>query len=238
MSAHLTLAVALRVVGAAARLAPASERAALLGEWRAELWHRAHRLQREGRWNPATAAALLLRSLGSIPDAVDLRLCGPDGAADPWAEGARAGRRLAGYSAALACAALAVAVSAFTCALASALMSGGAPPAWTRIDAVARTFVLAVAALWSVALVGGSSLAAHRLSPATRPGAMLSASGLLGLCLALLGATQAASAAAPTSILATADLPLRAAVAWLAAWTTSVLAFSTLHRRPAPARPT
>jgi hypothetical protein len=234
MSARLILAVALRVVEAAARLAPATERAALLGEWRAELWHRAQRLQREGRWNPATAAALLLRSLGSVPDAVDLRLCGPDGAADPWVEG----RRLAGTTAALLCATLAVAASAFTCALASALLSGGAPPAWTRIDAVARTFILSIAALWSVALVGGSTLAAHRLSPATRPGAILSASGLLGLCLALLGATHAASAAAPTSILATADLPLRAALAWLAAWTTSALAFSTLHRRPAPARRT
>ncbi|HEX8361803.1 MAG TPA: hypothetical protein VF613_16920 [Longimicrobium sp.] len=232
MSAHpAALALALRVVDAAARLAPATERAGLRGEWRAELWHRTQRLQREGRWTAAAAAALLLRSLGSVPDALDLRLCGPDGAADPWAEGARAGRRLAGHSAALLCAALAIAVAAFTCALASTLLAGGAPPAWTRIDGGARAFILGVAALWSVALVGGSILAAQRLSP-TPSSALLAASGLLGLCLALLGATRAASAAAPASILATADLPLRAALAWLAVWSTSVLAFSTLHRRP------
>ncbi|HLL81112.1 MAG TPA: hypothetical protein VK420_00620, partial [Longimicrobium sp.] len=146
MSAHptpLALRAALRVVNGAARLAPATERAGLRGEWRAELWHRAQRLQREGRWSHAEAARLLLRSLGSAADALDLRFCGPDGAADPWVEGARTGRRLAGFAGALVCAALAVSAAGLACGLASVLVSGGAPTAWSRIDAGSRAFILA-----------------------------------------------------------------------------------------------
>lgn len=221
------LAVALRVVDAAARLAPATERPGLRGEWRAELWHRAHRLQREGRWGPAPAAALLLRSLGSIPDALDLRLCGPDGAADPWIEGARAGRRVARITTALLCTALAVSVAAFTCALASTVVSADGPPAWSRIDPGARAFILAIGALWSMALVAASALAARRLAPAT--GRTTAASGILSLSLALLGATQASGGAG----LAAAALPARTAAAWLAIWSVSIVAFAVLRRWPA-----
>lgn len=219
------LALALHVVNAAARLAPATERPGLRGEWRAELWHRALRLQREGRWGPAPAAALLLRSLGSIPDAVDLRLRGPDGAADPWIEGARAVRRVAGFTAAVLCAALAISVAAFTCALASTFVPPGGSPAWSRMDAGARVFILATGILWSVALVAASARAAHRLTPST--GGMMGASGALSLALALLGALHASGGAA----LATAALPARTAAAWLAAWSASVVAFAVL--RPA-----
>jgi hypothetical protein len=230
----LALRMALRVVDGAARLAPATERAGLRGEWRAELWHRTQRLQRDGRWSRAEATRLLLRSLGSLADALDVRFCGPDGAADPWVEGARTGRRLAAYAAALACAVLAVSAGAFACALASVLLSGGGPPSWSRIDAVSRFFILAIGALWSVGLVAGSAIAARRLLPSgTRPDArwMMAASGALGLCLALLAASRAASAAAPHSFLATAELPARTALACLAMWCASAAAL-----RPRPLR--
>jgi hypothetical protein len=239
MSAHrtpLALWMALRVVDGAARLAPATERAGLRGEWRAELWHCTQRLQRDGRWSRAEAARLLLRSFGSLADAVDLRFCGPDGAADPWVEGARTGRRLAAYAAALACAVLAVSTAAFACALASALLPGGGPLAWSRIDAVSRVFILVIGAVWSVGLVAGSAIAARRLLPSgTRPDArwMLASSGALGLCLALLAASSAAGAAAPHSFLATADLPARTALACLAMWCASAATFAALrHRSP------
>jgi len=231
----LALRAALRVVDGAARLAPATERAGLRGEWRAELWHRTRRLQRDGRWSRAEAARLLLRSFGSLADALDLRFCGPDGAADPWVEGARTGRRLAGYAAALACAVLAVSAAAFACALASVLISGGGPPSWSRIDAVSRAVILAIGALWSVGLVAGSAMAARRLLPSgTRPDTrwMMAAPGALGLCLALLAASRAASAAAPHSILATADLPARTALVCLAMWCASAAALAALRPRP------
>jgi hypothetical protein len=233
----LALRTALRVVDGAARLAPATERAGLRGEWRAELWHRTLRLQRDGRWTRAEAARLLLRSLGSAADALDLRFCGPDGAADPWVEGARTGRRLAGFTAALVCAALAVSAGAFACALASVLASGGGPAAWGRIDAVSRTFIVAIGALWSVGLVAGSAVAAYRFLPdgaRTRPDArwMMAASGVLGLCLGLLAASRAASAAAPHSVLASADLPARTALACLAMWCASAGVFAALRRWP------
>jgi hypothetical protein len=240
MSAHptpLALRAALRVVDGAARLAPATERAGLRGEWRAELWHRAQRLRREGRWSQAEAARLLLRSLGSAADALDLRFCGPDGAADPWVEGARAGRRLAGFTAALVCAALAVSVGSLACALASVLLSGGAPAAWGRIDAGSRAFILAIGAVWSVGLVAGSAIAAYRLLPSgERTRWMMAASGVLGLCLALLVSSRVVSAAAPHSVLAGADLPARTAVACLAMWCASAGAFGALRRRPRAAR--
>ncbi len=240
MSAHrtpLALRAALRVVDGAARLAPATERAALRGEWRAELWHRSQRLERAGRWSHAEAARLLLRSLGSAADALDLRFCGPDGAADPWVEGARTGRRLVGFAAALLCAALAVSAGAFACALASVLVSGGGPPAWGRIDAVSRAFILAVGALWSLGLVAGSAIATYRFLPdgvRTRSEArwMMAASGMLGLCVGVLAASRAASAAASNSVLASADLPARTALACLAMWCASAAAFAVLRRRP------
>jgi hypothetical protein len=234
----LALRAALRVVDGAARLAPATERASLRGEWRAELWHRAGRLQRECLWTPAEAARLLLRSFGSVADALDLRFCGPDGAADPWVEGVRAGRRLAGFAAALLCAALAVSVAAFACALASVLVAAGGPPAWGRIDAVSRAFILAIGGLWSVGLVAGSAIAAYRFLPSsarTRPDTrrMLAACGVLGLILGLLAASRVASAAAPHSVLASAALPARTALACLAMWCASAAAFAALRRWPA-----
>lgn len=233
----LALRAALRVVDGAARLAPAAERAGLRGEWRAELWHRAGRLQRDGLWSPPEAARLLLRSSGSLADALDLRFCGPDGAADPWVEGARAGRRLAGFTAALLCAALAVSVAAFACALASVLVVADGPPAWGRIDAVSRAFILAIGAVWSVGLVAGSAIAAHRflpLSARTRPAAcrMMAASGVLGLVLGLLAASRIASAAAPHTVLASADLPARTGLACVAMWCASAAVFAALRRWP------
>ena len=239
--APLALRAALRVVDGAARLAPATERAGLRGEWRAELCHRTQHLQRDGRWSHAEAARLLLRSLGSAADALDLRFCGPDGAADPWVEGARTGRRLAGFTAALVCAARAVSVGAFACALASVLVSGGGPAAWSRIDAGSRGFILAIGALWSVGLVAGSAIAAYRFLPGgahSRPDArwMMTAAGALGLCLGLLAASRAASAAAPHSVLASADLPTRTALACLAMWCASAVAFAALRRWPAAPR--
>lgn len=215
------LALALWVVDAAARLAPAEARAGLRGEWKAELWHRAHRLRRDGRWGTAAAAALLLRSLGAAADALDLRFCGRDGSADPWVEGARSAR----FAGALFCTALAVAVGAFACALASILPG--------TVHGGDRVFIVAVGALWSGGLAVASACAAYRILPVDARGRLgvwlMGGAWVLGLAFGMMGARYAAGAA-PHSTLATSGLPARTALACASVWAVSALAFAAMHR--------
>lgn len=223
------LALALFVVDAAALLAPAGARAGLRGEWKAELCHRAHLLRRDGRWGAKAAAALLVRSLGTVADALDLRFCGPDGAADPWMEGARVGARAARFAGALLCTALAVAVGAFACALASILPG--------NIHGATRTFIVATGALWSGGLAAASAGAAYRILPADARGRLgmwlMGGAWVFGLAFGVAGARYAAGAA-PHSALAASGLPARTALACAGVWAVSALAFAALHRwRPA-----
>ena len=65
--------VFLRLIAVAAHLAPRGARADWRREWDAEIWHHWSILERWGRINPATWAAMLMRVLGAWIDAACLQ---------------------------------------------------------------------------------------------------------------------------------------------------------------------
>jgi hypothetical protein len=76
------LVLATRVVRIAGLLVPIARRVDWVQEWRAELWHHHHSLRAGGRLSVRDQAAFVLRSAGSIFDALQFRV----GDAETWSE--------------------------------------------------------------------------------------------------------------------------------------------------------
>lgn len=165
--AALTLAV--RVVRAAGQLVPAFLRADWEREWHAELWHLYHSLEAQGRLSAAERVAFVLRSLGSVSDAVQLRL----GDAQLWSESFSVVathwvRHRRSVATALLFLSLGIAADALLLACGHVMVD--APRSvWSSLASETRFLILGIAITCGVSLIVASAAAAAQLlGPADR----------------------------------------------------------------------
>ncbi|HEU0016502.1 MAG TPA: hypothetical protein VFQ45_22670 [Longimicrobium sp.] len=237
MRTSAVLWLCLRLVDAIALLAPADERGGWKQEWRAELWYRARVLPASRAMGAAAAARLLVRTLGAVWDALDLRIGGYDrAAAEAGALGRRWRDRPLAASAALACVALGITGTSLVLAVGTLAARGSRTAAWASLPATGRHMVAAVAFAAGMGLLVAAAAAAHRLladAPALPPRrarlletlAVAAAAGILSRAALEIG--PAADALAPVPELGSA---------WLLVWLASLAALALIHARGAPAR--
>jgi hypothetical protein len=157
------LALAVRLVGIAGRLVPIALRGDWEREWRAELWHLYRSLQAQGRLSGRERAAFVLRSVGSVADALQLRL----GDAETWSESFSAvethwRRHTPSVTIALLFLSLGMAADALLLAF-GRLMLGVPRSEWSTLSGETRLLILGIAITCGVSLIVASAAAATRL---------------------------------------------------------------------------
>jgi hypothetical protein len=168
-STPAVLALAMRVVGTAGRLVPAALRSDWKREWNAELWHLYRSLEVQGRLSAWERAAFVLRSLGSVFDALQLRL----GDTQLWSESfsavaTRWGQHPRSVATALLFLSLGIAADALLIAFGHILIE--APRSvWGSLTSETRFLILSIAVMCGVSLIVASAAAATQLlRPADR----------------------------------------------------------------------
>ena len=162
------LRLALAIVAVAARLVPRPHRDEWQREWCAELWHLHGTLEVEPGGIARHRVAFLLRSTGSIVDALQLRV----GDTQTWSESvvmvvARWGRHTPATALALLLLSIGIAADALLIVFTRMLL--GAPRDGNALASELRSPMLAIAAVFGVALLLTSVAAARRLLDSAEP---------------------------------------------------------------------
>jgi hypothetical protein len=160
---HSVFLLAARIVGLASRLTPRAVRSEWEREWRAELWHLYRELEARGGPSAWDRAAFVRRSLGSVFDALQLRV----GDAQLWRECVSdvAGhwqRHPAAVAAALVLLSLGIAVDAVLVAY-GLIMVEAPRSVWGSLGSDTQFLILSVAAMCGVSLIVASGAAAAQL---------------------------------------------------------------------------
>ncbi len=157
------LALATRIVKTASRLVPRAMRDDWVQEWSAELWHLHHSLEAQGRLSLYDRTAFVLRSAGSVLDALQLRL----GDAQLWSESfAAVASRWTRHPGSVATALLflSVGIAATSLLLASSRVALEDPRSlWVSVPPETRSWLLAIGIACGVGLIVASAAAADQL---------------------------------------------------------------------------
>jgi hypothetical protein len=166
-----TLWLAVQVIGVAGRLVPHELRADWQEEWRAELWHLYHSLGERGHLSARDRAAFVVRSFGSLFDALQLRL----GDAQLWRESFAAVAthwRQHARPVAIALLFLSVGVAADALLIAFGHIMVDVPhSAWSSLGSETRLAILGVAIVCGISLIVASAAAAAQLLGSADPAA-------------------------------------------------------------------
>jgi hypothetical protein len=246
--ALLTLAV--RLVGIAGRLVPTALRSDWEQEWHAELWHLYRSLEVQGRVSAYNRATFVLRSVGSILDAIQLRLGDPQ----PWGESFRAvvnswGQRPGSVTMGLLV--LSVGIAADSLLLACAQVMVEDPHSvWGSLGSGTRFLILGVAITCGISMMLASAAAAAQLlgstdrSRADEPGIpvveTLLIAGITGWVGRWCAAVRMRTETAPpfAEWLASEDLGTAVTSAWVVSWIAGLTLLTILRGRRVRRRPT
>jgi hypothetical protein len=244
VSESLVLATALRLVGLAGLMVPRALRDDWKREWRAELWH-LHRSVEER--SIREDSAFVLRSLGSVLDALQLRA----GDAQTWSESASAVvGRWARHSPSVTVALLflSIGIAADALLLAFGRVALAIPlSAWPGVVAEGRPLILGVALSCGVGMIVASAAAAAQLLGAGEGANRGDASARVVETLLIAGVTawlarwlvvfgMRTLTLPESSWLAAAELGAAATSAWLVSWLlglTLLVLVRSRHHRPA-----
>jgi hypothetical protein len=157
------LALAARVVRIAGRLVPAAQRADWEREWNAELWCLYRVLELQGRLSARDRAALVLRSAGSVLDALHLRLVD----SRPWSESfaavvTRWGRHSLLVPTALLFLSVGIAADAVLIAFGRIALADPRS-GWSSLASDTRSLLLGIAVACGLSLIVASAAAAAQL---------------------------------------------------------------------------
>jgi hypothetical protein len=242
-STPVLLALAMRVVRTAGRLVPTALRADWEREWGAELWHLYHSLEAQGRLSVYERAAFVLRSVGSVIDALQLRL----GDGQLWRESFSAvairwGQHPRSVATALLFLSLGIAADALLIA-SGHVMVEDPRSLWRSVPGETRFLILGLAITCGVSLIVASAAAAAQLLgsadrfPHGQNRAWLAetllvagVTGWVGHWLAALG-MRSASSPQFGEWLASTDLGAVMTSAWVASWLCGLTALIILHVR-------
>jgi hypothetical protein len=236
------LALASRVVAVGGVLVPAALRADWEREWNAELWYLYRSLRLHGRLSAGDAAAFVLRSAGSIVDAVRLRV----GDSQSWTESVAAvvtrwGQHTTVVAAALLFLSIGIAADALLIAFGQ-LAVGDPRSGWSRLATEVRLPILAIIVCCGMALlVTGAASAARLLRSAEPPPGrfpracaselvlVAGITGGLGRWFAFrIGGTMSPASA---EWLASVDLDAAVAGGWVVSWALWVVVLTVLRTR-------
>jgi len=235
------------IVRIASRLVPIGERSEWEREWRAELWYLHERLEAGDGPSLAERAAFVCRALGSVADAVQLRL----GDAQLWRESAASvadGWRRHPGPVAVALLFLSVAIAADGLLITFAHVMVNAPDSpWSGLVSEVRVLLLGVAVGCGVALIlAGAAAAASLLGAAhPSPGEQRACAVELTLVAAVTGwvgrwfaeyGLGVTIAPYPGSCAASIDLGARMTAACVASWFCGLSVLTGLRLRSRRAR--
>ena len=234
------LALATHVVGAAGRLVPTALRGDWEREWNAELWHLYRSLEAQGRPSARDRAAFVLRSVGSVFDALQLRL----GDAQSWGESlsavaARWGQHPRSVATALLFLSLGIAADALLIA-SGHVMVEDPRSVWSSLVSERRFLILTIAVMCGVSLIVASAAAAAQLlASADRLShgqnrvlvvetlLIASVTGWVGRWFAAFGMRTAI----PGEWLASVDLGAAVTTGWIVSWICGLTVLAVLRAR-------
>ena len=230
------LALAVRVVGIAGRLVPTALRGDWEREWHAELWHLYHALEARGSLTARERAAFVLRSVGSVFDALQLRL----GDAQLWSESLSAvatrwGQHTPSVATALLFLSLGIAADALL--IASGHLLVVAPGSvWSGLAGETRFLILGVAVMCGVSMIVTSAAAAAHLLGLPDPSRdhhnrvwvveTLLVAGVTGLLGRWFAAVVMRDAISPS-----VDLGAAVTSAWVVSWVCGLAVLTVLRLR-------
>lgn len=238
------LALAVRVVGIAGRLVPSALRSDWEREWRAELWHFYHSLEAQGLRSVSARASFVLRSTGSVFDALQLRL----GDAQLWSESLSAvatrwGRHPGSVATALLVLSLGIAADALLIAFGH-IMVEVPDSMWGSLTSRTRLVILGIAIACGVSLIVTSAAAAAQLLGCRDPSPdghdraraveTLLVAGVTGWIGRWFAAFGMRSMISPYSgaWLASGDPGAAVTSAWLVSWLCGLAVLTVLRGRP------
>jgi hypothetical protein len=237
------LALAARVVGIAARLVPTALRDDWAREWNAELWSLYRVLELQGRLTARDRAALVLRSAGSVLDALHLRLVD----SQLWSESfagvvTRWGRHSLLVPTALLF--LSAGIAADTVLIAFGKIALADPRSgWSSLASDTRSLLVGIAIACGLSLIVASAAAAAQLLGSADPAPdgsrrawivelllVAGVTGWVGRWFAAFGVRVMIPPHA-AEWLAAVDLDAAVTAAWVVSWALALTALTVLRLR-------